>query len=111
MGIKNSINREPPVLLAGKLQGVTGMIKSDIVNDVAAKTGLPKCVAQVAVEALFDAMKSALRRGQRIELRGFGIFVVKRRKRGVGRNPRTGQAAKIPPGMSIRFKPGKGMQP
>ena len=87
------------------------MIKLDIVNNVAAKTGLPKSVDQVAVEALFDAMKSALQRGQRIELRGFGVFVVKQRKRGVGRNPRTGQAACIPPGRSIRFKPGKEMQP
>jgi len=40
-------------------------------------------------------------------LRGFGVFVVKPRKRGVGRNPRTGEEVAIPSGKTIRFKPGK----
>ncbi|HEU4390060.1 MAG TPA: HU family DNA-binding protein [Blastocatellia bacterium] len=86
------------------------MIKLDIINQVAEKTGVPKTKAEVAVEALFDAMKGALQRGDRIELRGFGVFVVKPRKRGVGRNPRTGQVTNIPPGKTIRFKPGKELQ-
>ena len=55
-------------------------------------------------------MKSALQRGERTELRGFGVFVVKPRKRGVGRNPRTGEVTDIPPGKTIRFKPGKELQ-
>ncbi|HTG17385.1 MAG TPA: HU family DNA-binding protein [Blastocatellia bacterium] len=86
------------------------MIKLDIVNTVADKTGVPKIKAEAAVEALFEAMKSALQRGERIELRGFGVFVVKPRKRGVGRNPRTGEVTDIPPGKTIRFKPGKELQ-
>lgn len=86
------------------------MIKLDIVNTVAEKTGVAKIKAETAVEALFEAMKSALQRGERIELRGFGVFVVKPRKRGVGRNPRTGEVTDIPPGMTIRFKPGKELQ-
>ena len=44
------------------------MIKLDIVNQVADKTGVPKIKAEVAVEALFEAMKNALQRGERIEL-------------------------------------------
>jgi hypothetical protein len=55
-------------------------------------------------------MKEALARGERIELRGFGVFVVKPRKRGVGRNPRTGEEVAIPSGKTIRFKPGKELQ-
>jgi DNA-binding protein HU-beta len=55
-------------------------------------------------------MKEALTRGERIELRGFGVFVVKPRKRGVGRNPRTGEEVAIPSGKTIRFKPGKELQ-
>jgi DNA-binding protein HU-beta len=86
------------------------VIKLDIVNQVADKTGVPKIKAEVAVEALFEAMKNALQRGERIELRGFGVFVVKPRKRGVGRNPRTGEVTDIPPGKTIRFKPGKELQ-
>ena len=51
-----------------------------------------------------------LGRGQRIELRRFGVFNVKPRKTGIGRNPRTGQQVSIPPGKAVRFKPGKELQ-
>jgi DNA-binding protein HU-beta len=83
------------------------MIKLDIVNQVAEKTGVPKQKAEQVVDSLFNAMKEALAQGKRIELRGFGVFVVKPRKRGVGRNPRTGTEVPIPAGKTIRFKPGK----
>jgi DNA-binding protein HU-beta len=86
------------------------VIKLDIVNRVAEKTGVAKIKAEVAVDALFNAMKEAMQRGERIELRGFGVFVVKPRKRGIGRNPRTGEVTDIPPGKTIRFKPGKELQ-
>lgn len=87
------------------------MIKLDIINRLADQTGIPKLKAEQAVDALFDSMKDALARGERIELRGFGVFVVKPRKRGIGRNPRTGQEVAIPSGKTIRFKPGKELQP
>ena len=48
--------------------------------------------------------------GSAYELRGFGVFQVKPRKRGIGRNPRTGKEVRIPPGRTIRFKPGKDLQ-
>jgi len=87
------------------------VIKQDIINMVAEKTGLTKIKAEMAVGSLFDAMKEALRRGQRIELRGFGVFYVRPRKRGVGRNPKTGEVVPIPEGKTIRFKPGKELRP
>jgi len=83
------------------------VIKLDIINRLADETGIPKLKAEQAVEALFNSMKDALSRGDRIELRGFGVFLVKPRKRGVGRNPRTGEEVAIPSGKTIRFKPGK----
>jgi DNA-binding protein HU-beta len=87
------------------------VIKQDIVDKVAERTGLTKIKAEMAVGSLFDAMKEALRRGQRIELRGFGVFYVRPRKRGVGRNPKTGDVVPIPEGKTIRFKPGKELRP
>src|SRR4026209_1889734 len=90
--------------------GPRKVIKLDIVNRVADRTGVPKMKAEQAVDALFNSMKEALTRGERIELRGFGVFVVKPRKRGVGRNPRTGEEVAIPSGKRIRFKPGKELQ-
>ena len=86
------------------------MIKSDLVDRVMEAADLPKPKATEAVNALFEGMKEALLRGDRIELRGFGVFQVKDRKRGIGRNPRTGKEVKIPPGRTIRFKPGKDLQ-
>ena len=86
------------------------MIKIDIAHHVAEKTGVHKTKAEVAVNALFEAMKAALIRHERIELRGLGVFTVKRRKTGIGRNPRTGAEVSIPPGKAVRFKPGKELQ-
>ena len=86
------------------------MIKVDIVNEVAKVADITKVKAEVAVDAVFDAMRDSMQRGERIELRGFGVFQVKPRKRGIGRNPRTGKEVRIPPGRTIRFKPGKDLQ-
>ena len=86
------------------------MIKLDIINEVVAKTGVTKTKAEMAVETVFRKMKEALEQGDRIELRGFGVFNVKPRKTGIGRNPRTGTEVSIPPGKAVRFKPGKELQ-
>ena len=86
------------------------MIKVDLVNEVSKLADITKVKAEVAVDAVFDAMRLSLQRGERIELRGFGVFLVKPRKRGIGRNPRTGQEVPIPPGRTIRFRPGKDLQ-
>ena len=83
------------------------MIKADIINEVSRAAEITRVKAVVAVEAVLDAMKESMRRGERIELRGFGVFQVKPRKKGIGRNPRTGREVRIPPGRTIRFKPGK----
>ena len=83
------------------------MIKADIVNRVAETSEVSRVKAAVAVDTIIDAMKSALSEGKRIELRGFGVFQVRDRKRGVGRNPKTGVEVAITPGKTVRFKPGK----
>ncbi len=86
------------------------MIKADLVEKVMDIADLKKPEAVRAVNALFDGIKEALIGGDRIELRGFGVFQVKDRKRGIGRNPKTGREVEIPPGKTIRFKPGKGLR-
>jgi DNA-binding protein HU-beta len=86
------------------------LIKLDIVNAVVTKTNISRTKAEQAVETVFESLKTALGRGQRIELRRFGVFSVKPRKTGIGRNPRTGQEVSIPPGKAVRFKPGKELQ-
>lgn len=86
------------------------VIKLDIVNAVVTRTNVTRTKAEQAVETVFESIKSALGRGRRIELRRFGVFNVKPRKTGIGRNPRTGQEVNIPPGKAVRFKPGKELQ-
>jgi nucleoid DNA-binding protein len=83
------------------------LIKQDLIQRVVERTGLPRTKAEDAVDAIFDSMKKSLIAGDRIELRGFGVFTVKPRKTGIGRNPRTGAEVTIAPGKAVRFKPGK----
>ena len=86
------------------------MIKADLVHRVAETSDVSRSKAAVAVETIFSVMKSALVDGKRIELRGFGVFQVRDRKRGVGRNPKTGVEVAIAPGKTVRFKPGKSLK-
>ncbi len=87
------------------------MTKKDIVAEVVNRTGLSKTEAEVAVETVVETMKRSMERGERIEVRGFGVFDIRPRKTGVGRNPKTGEEVTIPPGRAVRFKPGKGLRP
>src|ERR1017187_5847543 len=83
------------------------LIKQDIVHHVIKRTGLPRTKAEAAVDTVFEGLKQALTAGERIELRGFGVFSVRARKTGIGRKPRTGTEVSIKPGKAVRFKPGK----
>lgn len=86
------------------------MIKADIINRVTEASGVSRVQAALAVDTIFAAMKQSLAKGSRIELRGFGVFQVRDRKKGVGRNPKTGVEVEITPGKTVRFKPGKDLK-
>jgi DNA-binding protein HU-beta len=83
------------------------MIKIDIANAVMKIHPCSRATALQVVDLLTDRMKQALLDGHRIEIRGFGVFEPRPRKRGMGRNIKTGTSVEIPKGKSIRFKPGK----
>jgi DNA-binding protein HU-beta len=86
------------------------MIKQGIVERVVHRTGLSTTKAAVAVETVVETMKGSMERGERIELRGFGVFSIRPRKTGIGRNPKTGEEVVIPPGKAVRFRPGKNLK-
>ena len=86
------------------------MIKLDIINEVVNKTGITKTKAELAVETVFDSMKKALSKGDRIELRGFGAFSVKHRPARAGRYPRTGAHVPVDQKSVPFFKTGKEMR-
>lgn len=83
------------------------MTKPDLVNEVAARTGLRKKDAEMAVNAMLDGVSDALRRGDNVQLVGFGTFEVRSREARMGRNPRTKEAIQIPAGKAPAFRPGR----
>jgi len=85
------------------------LIKLDIINEVVNRTGITKTKAEMAVETVFESMKKALEQGDRIELRGFGVFNVKPRKTD-RTQPAHRRGGFHPAGESRAFKPGKEFQ-
>jgi len=84
------------------------MTKSELITKLAARfPQLALTDADVAVNAIFDAMISTLGNGQRIEVRGFGTFKINYRPARSGRNPKTGDKVPVPPKHVPYFKPGK----
>ena len=84
------------------------MTKSDLIERVAARLPhISKKDTEIVVNTIFDSMTEALRRSDRIEIRGFGSFQVKIREAREGRNPKTGEEVKIPAKRTPFFKVGK----
>ena len=86
------------------------MVKSGLLVRVMEAANLERPVAGKAAEALFESVAAALERGDRVVLRGFGMFRAARRKTGVARNPRTGEPVGIPQGRVARFRPATGLR-
>jgi integration host factor subunit beta len=87
------------------------MVKSGLVKRIASQNRhLFERDIEKVVNAIFDAMVEALRRGDRVELRGFGAFSVKLREARQGRNPKTGAAVQVAKKAIPYFKTGKEMR-
>lgn len=82
------------------------MKKTELIEAVATNAGLTKADAARAIDATFDAIKEALKKGEKLTLLGFGTFSVSRREGRTGRNPQTGAAVKIPARNAVTFKVG-----
>ena len=87
------------------------MNKSDLVDSLADKTGITKADASRAVDALFSTddgiIARALKKGDRVQITGFGTFEARKRKARTGRKPRTGESIKIAASKSPSFRSGK----
>ncbi len=83
------------------------MNKQELIEYVAKETDLTKMDAQKAVEAVFAGITATLQKGNEARFVGFGTFTVSSRAATTGRNPRTGEAIKIPASKSAKFKAGK----
>ena len=83
------------------------LTKAALVEQVACATGLTKKRAETIVDTVFGNISDALQQGEKVELRGFGSFRLRRREPRRGRNPRTGDRVDVPPRRVPYFKPGK----
>jgi integration host factor subunit beta len=81
--------------------------KAELVQEVAKRAKVSQKVAKVMVDTVFEELEKALRKGERIEIRGFGSFVIRHYGSYLGRNPKTGESVNVSPKKLPYFKVGK----
>jgi integration host factor subunit beta len=86
------------------------MTKAELVEEVARSTELTKKHAENIVNTVFESIVDSLKAGEKIELRGFGSFRIRKRGARIGRNPKTGAKVKVPAKRIPYFKPGKDLR-
>jgi DNA-binding protein HU-beta len=86
------------------------MNKNEFVDRVAEHAGMTKSDAGKAVDAVFDAITEALKKGDDVRIVGFGTFAASKRAAREGRNPRTGETIQIKASNQPKFTAGKGLK-
>jgi DNA-binding protein HU-beta len=86
------------------------MTKEELIEKVATGAKLSKADAARALDATLNAVKGALKKGQKVTLVGFGTFSVAKRKARQGRNPRTGETIAIKAAKVLKFSAGKALK-
>jgi integration host factor subunit beta len=87
------------------------MTKAELVDKIAEKkTSLTRKQVEVVVNTVLDGIKDALSQEDKVEIRGFGSFRIRRRRAKEGRNPKTGETVSVPPKKVPFFKAGKEMR-
>jgi len=84
--------------------------KSELIDAIAVSADISKAAAGRALDGAMDAVKNALKKGEMVNLVGFGSFYVAERAARAGRNPRSGAAIKIKAAKVPKFRPGKGLK-
>ena len=86
------------------------MTKKDIVLKIADDTGIKQIDVKKVVQKTFDSIIDSLSKGEKVELRNFGVLKIKERRARTGRNPRTGEVVPVPPRKVVVFKAGLEMK-
>ena len=86
------------------------MTKDELIEKVASSVGLSKADAGRVLNTTISSITSALKKGQKVTLVGFGTFKVSKRKARKGRNPRTGETITIKAAKVPKFSAGKGLK-
>src|SRR5256886_10681519 len=111
MVVRRAINHSHQPLALSHDEGPSmtngSMTKAELVEEVSRVSDLTKKHSEVIVDTVFRSIIEALHRGEKIELRGFGSFRLRKREPRKGRNPKTGDKVDVPPKKVPYFKPGK----
>src|SRR5881296_4116136 len=111
MVVRRAINHSHQPLALSHDEGPSmnggSMTKAELVEEVSRVSDLTKKHSEVIVDTVFKSIIDALHRGEKIELRGFGSFRLRKREPRKGRNPKTGDKVDVPPKKVPYFKPGK----
>jgi len=86
------------------------LTKKDIVNNISEATRIKQTQVKIIVQKTFDAIIESLIKGNKVELRNFGVFKIKSRRARKGRNPRTGDTVPVPAKKAVVFKAGMEMK-
>lgn len=87
------------------------MTKSGLIEKITESIkDLTRKQTEIIVDTVFDSMKEALSRGEKVEIRGFGNFRLKKRRPRKARNPKTGEGVEVPPKSVVHFKVGKDLR-
>ncbi|GAB4389828.1 MAG: integration host factor subunit beta [Thermodesulfovibrionales bacterium] len=87
------------------------MTRSVLIEKVSEKVDwLTQKQTEIVIETVFDSIKDALKKGEKIEIRGFGNFRLKERGPRKARNPKTGESVDVPEKKAVRFKAGKALR-
>ncbi|WP_371322780.1 HU family DNA-binding protein [Dechloromonas sp. ZY10] len=86
------------------------MNKTELIDQIATSAEISKAAAARALDATVEAVKTALKNGDTVNLIGFGTFYVGERAARTGRNPRTGKTLEIKAAKSPKFRAGKGLK-
>ena len=86
------------------------MTKAELIAKMAAASGISKTAAELALKAFAESVTSALKKGEKVTLVGFGTFSISKRAQRKGRNPRDGKELTIKATKVAKFKPGKALK-
>lgn len=84
--------------------------KKELIEIVSEKTGTKRLLTKAVVQAFLDEIIDQLGNGNRLEFRDFGVFETKQRAKRVAQNPKTLEKVKVPPKVTVKFKPGRLMK-
>lgn len=86
------------------------MTKSELIEVIASNRGLPQKYVEAVVNTIIDTVVDAMKRDERVEIRGFGNFTMRHYESYVGRNPKTGEKVNVPSKRMPFFKVGKDLR-